>query len=61
MKLNICDGRGAYGKNEAEKNKRLIVEFFKKNPGSTQKECAESLNLSTITVWKHLKNIRKDK
>ena len=60
MDIEIKDGRGESMKKIAESNKKNIINWFIENPGSTQKECADGLGLSLVTVWTHLKHIRKD-
>lgn len=58
MDIEIGDGRGRHKTEVSEQNRKSIIDFFKKNPGSTQKECADYLGLSIVTVWKHLKSIK---
>ena len=60
MDIEIRDGRGENMKNLRDKNREKIIDWFVKNPGSTQKECADGLGLSLVTVWAHLKRIRED-
>ena len=59
MDIEVRDGRGENMKNVRDKNRENIIAWFVKNPGSTQKECADGLGLSLVTVWTHLKHIRK--
>lgn len=60
MELKIKDGRGENMRSLRDSNRELIVNWFIDNPDSTQKECAEGLGLSLVTVWNHLKAIREE-
>ena len=53
----VSDGRGQERSELGKKNRELVSEFFKKNSGSTQKECAESLKINVATVRRHLRSI----
>jgi len=55
--MNVIDGRGLHTKEVAEKNKRAVKKWFKKNPNSTAKDCSKSLGLSYVTVRKHIKDL----
>ena len=56
--MKVLDGRGQHTKKEAEKNKKDIKLWFKENPNRTIKECCESLNLSRVTVRKHVRDLQ---
>ena len=59
--LNIPqDGRGSYGKQVRAKNKERIQEFCEKYPEKTHKQCAEELNISKVTVYAIVKEIREE-
>ena len=42
------------GTTAGKRNRDMIEDYLKKNPGSTGVEVAEALNLSKPTVYKHL-------
>lgn len=43
-----------------EENFRRIKKFFQQNLCATQRECADALNLSVMTVNRHTKKIREE-
>jgi len=45
------------GINAGKKNGELVREYFKKHPDTTGVEIANALNLSKVTVYKHLKKV----
>jgi len=55
--INVGDGRGQERSALAQKNKEAIIDFFKRNPGATKLQCANSLGISPITVTRHIKLI----
>ena len=59
--LNVKSGSGWYTKEIGKKNREAIIRFFKENPGSTIRECAEKIGLNYMTVWTHLKKIKEEK
>lgn len=54
------DGRGSYGKQVRANNKKRIIAWSKENHLKTHKECAEELNLSKVTVYAVVKEIRAE-
>lgn len=54
------DGRGSYGKQVRANNKKKIIAWSKQNPLGTHKECAKELNLSKVTVYAVVKEIRAE-
>jgi predicted ArsR family transcriptional regulator len=56
----VRDGRGANKRALAEKNKKQVEDWFKKNPDSTITECCKGVGLSFKTVRKHIDSIQKE-
>jgi len=48
--IEVKDGRGAHFAETRKKNVELVWEFFTRNPGATQKQCAETVGLTPPTV-----------
>lgn len=44
----------------SDKNLNDIKAFFEKNPYSSQTDCANYLGLNKVTVWRHLKTLKKE-
>lgn len=49
---------GKHKYREFKRNQLLIVDYFKKNPDATQKDCAEHLNITAQTVHNHIKILK---
>lgn len=45
------------GINAAKKNEKDINKYLEENPDATGVEIAKTLNLSKVTVYKHLKKV----
>jgi biotin operon repressor len=45
---------------QQESNFQRVLEYFRANPCTTQKQCAEALEISRVTVSKHVKKIRAE-
>jgi len=53
----MIDGRGKHLLKIKKENRKLIEEYFKKNPGSTKRQCSIALKLSYPTILTHVKEI----
>ncbi len=51
------DGRGLYMKNKKEQLTKRIAELVKKHPNMYRKDLCERLDISAVTLRKHLKII----
>lgn len=51
---------GKHKHREFKKNQLLILDYFKKNPEATQRDCAEHLNITPQTVHNHIKILREN-
>ena len=59
--LNVGDGRGKERSEKAAQNRADIIDFFNNNPGATATECADSLEISSATVRRHVKAINSER
>ncbi len=55
--MQFTDGRGHNSRKTKKENAKRVRDFFEKNPKSTQKECAETLGLSDLTVRRRMREI----
>lgn len=55
--IDVGDGRGKERSELGKKNRELIIDYFTKNPGATKIQCAKDLNISKVTVMRHVKAI----
>ena len=53
-------GRGEYKKEVSRKNREIIREWLKKNPGGTLTQCKKDTGFSYITVRKHVDAIKQE-
>ncbi len=60
MELKIRDGRGEHWVKVRADNLQKVKDFFIKNPGSTQKECAEAVGLSPSSIATMVKILTKE-
>lgn len=55
--MEIKDGRGESGRQIAKENLKKIKDFFAEKPNATVTECCRELNLSYLTVRKHINKL----
>jgi len=57
--IKIKENRGGFKKAQGKENKRRVKEYFSTNEGSIQ-DCADALNLSSVTVRGWVKVLNKE-
>lgn len=55
--INV-ENRGRHKKELALRNRKMVYQFFKKNPEALQRECQVHTGLSSDAVYRHVKAIR---
>jgi len=56
----FSDGRGENSKKIREENLERVKDFFRDNPRATQKQCADHLGLSGLTVRRRMREIAEE-